>query len=497
MSVSWVDSPLTISEVQKLKSIIIDVKNAAEERLYKITFFVKSGLIQTQGSHHSDFTNTDFSSLLSIVHHLSGPLPGTEGLNSDQTELKKVHREQHPSPDMRTIADSTNKSNQQNEAKGELSMSDINNNLVKKGEIERLEEAFVNAIVKLEQATSNNKNEIIQRIDSLSPTKENSLGKMKSLNEKILSLEAKLQNMKEEIKSKEQQVQSLKANSLLQEELQEHTLTHERKILEETRDQVKKLIQEKNEDYEHLNNKIHEKQAENESLNQTIKDLTIKLNLSKDEVIQIKTSMASSLHSEPTTPTAARMEQLKVLLVGTSNIEGIKAEKLTTAAQVQKVIKYTLNDTSTYLQSARSKPTVLVLHSLTNDLKKNNPQQCVNELFELVANICSKWPLIKVVISQTTPRHDSMNNSTSAQIINVLLKQKFLGVDNISFATHGNMFINGNPNSELLQRDGIHLTDKGISLFAGNLKRAIHIALDVPVPPRRMRSKSPGNRGRR
>lgn len=88
-----------------------------------------------------------------------------------------------------------------------------------------------------------------------------------------------------------------------------------------------------------------------------------------------------------------------------------------------------------------SPPTVVVLHSLTNDLKQKKAHVCVNELFGLVSKICSKWPLVKIVISFTTPRKDNMNYSTNGQIINVLLKQKFIGVDNIYFAEHNNMLI--------------------------------------------------------
>ena len=55
------------------------------------------------------------------------------------------------------------------------------------------------------------------------------------------------------------------------------------------------------------------------------------------------------------------------------------------------------------------------------------------------------------------------------------------------------MLVNGNQNKDLLQPDGIHLNDKGISLLARNIKRAIHIASDITPPPR----KSPGRRGRR
>jgi len=130
-----------------------------------------------------------------------------------------------------------------------------------------------------------------------------------------------------------------------------------------------------------------------------------------------------------------------------------------------------------------SPPTVVVLHSLTNDLKHKKAHVCVDELFVLVSKICSKWPLVKIVISFTTPRKDTMNYSTNGQIINVLLKQKFIGVDNIYFAEHNNMLIHGNPNKDILRDNGYHLTEKGISLLAINLNRlAIHNALEVPLP---------------
>ena len=68
-----VDNPQTISPGQKLQSIIIDVKNSNDERQYKITFFVRSGLIQAQGNHYHEFATKDVPALLSIMHHLSGP----------------------------------------------------------------------------------------------------------------------------------------------------------------------------------------------------------------------------------------------------------------------------------------------------------------------------------------------------------------------------------------------------------------------------------------
>jgi hypothetical protein len=54
----------------------------------------------------------------------------------------------------------------------------MNNNLVNRSDIDRLEDAFVNALFKLEQATTNNKNEIIVHIKSLSMPNDSSTEKI-------------------------------------------------------------------------------------------------------------------------------------------------------------------------------------------------------------------------------------------------------------------------------------------------------------------------------
>ncbi|CAC5425996.1 unnamed protein product [Mytilus coruscus] len=148
-------------------------------------------------------------------------------------------------------------------------------------------------------------------------------------------------------------------------------------------------------------------------------------------------------------------------------------DKLTQAADIKKVIQYTLDDTSEFLSTFTDTPDVLVLHSLTNELKTKQPTQCIDRLFHIVSEASAKWPLL---------------NKSSVPC----------GVDNIYIAEHTNMLINENPNDKLLCEDKIHLNDKGISILASNIKRAIHTGLHIPLPPARSRSKSRQrpNRGR-
>ena len=68
----------------------------------------------------------------------------------------------------------------------------------------------------------------------------------------------------------------------------------------------------------------------------------------------------------------------------------------------------------------------------------------------------------KILISLATPRNDNVKNHTNGVIINALLKQQLAGK-------------NGNIIQNLLTDDKIHLSEKGVSILAGNIKRAIHM----------------------
>jgi hypothetical protein len=63
-------------------------------------------------------------------------------------------------------------------------------------------------------------------------------------------------------------------------------------------------------------------------------------------------------------------------LLGTSNVIGIRQDKLTTAADVTKVVRYTIKDTIEYIRSCSMSPDLIACHSLTNDLTKLPPDSC-------------------------------------------------------------------------------------------------------------------------
>lgn len=55
---------------------------------------------------------------------------------------------------------------------------------------------------------------------------------------------------------------------------------------------------------------------------------------------------------------------------------------------------------------------------------------------------------------------------------------------------HSNMMINGEPNANLLNPDGVHLNDRWISQLAARIKISVHDSHGVQVQHSRNRSRS-------
>jgi lysophospholipase L1-like esterase len=161
-----------------------------------------------------------------------------------------------------------------------------------------------------------------------------------------------------------------------------------------------------------------------------------------------------------------------------------------------KIVKTTLDDTMKFILEYQGSPDVIILHSLTNDLKFMSPNECVEKLFTIVDVIPSKWPTAKIIVSGTTPRGDDTKHNANGRIINAYLQQRVEEMKGpIYYVEHGNMSSNGNPNPGILAEDKYHLSTKGVSLLAKNLKWKIHSVLEIPQGQRRPRSTSRHFRG--
>ena len=351
-----------------------------------------------------------------------------------------------------------------------------------------LEESFTKAVMQLENSHTYDTDRIIQCVEL---SKEACLQAISKINTTQMegndtaSDKAKVRSLSEEIKLLEIKLKAERSKAEIATAQYEESLKHEKTMLSETRSELQKMIVSSNTEADFNAERLKEKNSEIGNLQTLVQDLTVKLNRANDEILSLKLQLSTAFEhnlSKLLQQESPSDSKPCVLLIGTSNIKGINENKLTQAANVRKVVKYTMADTMEYIRSSTENPNVVVLHCLTNDLKHGDPQSCVGTLENVVGLIQSRWNLAKIVISLATPRSDSIVHHTNGQIINALFKQKVNSEDSIWYCEHSNMLQNGNPNPDLLSEDRYHLSQKGISFLASNLKKTIHDALGIPLP---------------
>lgn len=85
--ISWVDSLQSLSLNQTLKSVIIDKKSKEGKLMYKVTFFLRSGLMQCQGNRNEKFMHNDFPQLLELVKKITGSTINEKPAEHDQQKV--------------------------------------------------------------------------------------------------------------------------------------------------------------------------------------------------------------------------------------------------------------------------------------------------------------------------------------------------------------------------------------------------------------------------
>lgn len=135
-------------------------------------------------------------------------------------------------------------------------------------------------------------------------------------------------------------------------------------------------------------------------------------------------------------------------------------------------------------------PDLLVLHTLTNDLK-TSAGKCVEDMKKLISKIHTSLPDTKVLISLATPRKDHKKYQQNVDLVNALLRSDIEENDQTYFCDHTNLANRGIALDKFYARDEYHLSDEGIAVFANNLRRCIDKILHIPRYRPRNGSRSP------
>ena len=303
------------------------------------------------------------------------------------------------------------------------------------------------------------------------------------LKERIRSLEEDKRGLQQELQFQKQRNSNDRShlNALMEQKGTNHE--QEKKHLLSLLDQEKMMRASLQEQYTTL--LAQEKQLHSNLQNQFV-TLLADANYKKGD----NRKMSDSVTASSATPVVENVKP-SVLLVGTSNIAKINESKITSAANVSKVIKYTIDETKECISMYEDSPDVVVLHPLTNDIKNKPPSECVDDMKNLTDDMETKWPESKIILSLATPRKDSDLYQVNTQVVNALLKRQFIDNQRVTISDNDNMLIYGQPNEQFLDKsDGYHLSDQGVSKLAANIKQSIHKVLSIQETPNDAEGKS-------
>ena len=143
------------------------------------------------------------------------------------------------------------------------------------------------------------------------------------------------------------------------------------------------------------------------------------------------------------------------------------------AVDVNKVWAPKLSDVRYEVEKMDENVDVIVIHSMTNDLKDRDADEITHTTEEIVNLSLQKSN--KVVISTIISRDDDPLLDAKASAVNANIKLKYLNKQNIYICENGNL------RDKKFRTDKVHLTDRGVSRLANNLKYRIAAALDITV----------------
>ena len=164
----------------------------------------------------------------------------------------------------------------------------------------------------------------------------------------------------------------------------------------------------------------------------------------------------------------------QILLVGTSNTRYLNARFIAGRnSYIKKVTKYTVNEAKDFIENydLEFTPEIIVYQLCCNDMEVENGNDFSDQMGELVSTTNLKFPGIKVMVSLGLPRGQRTANLKVIEQSNVLVK-KYKSQKSVILCDNSKLFFKGKPLKGVL-RDEKHLSKKGTSILAQNLKRAI------------------------
>ena len=184
----------------------------------------------------------------------------------------------------------------------------------------------------------------------------------------------------------------------------------------------------------------------------------------------VEEAAQSRRSTKPRTPS----KQIDVVFCMDSNSKFIRFKKFWTIKNTLRRRIYTQTQLKTFIENLEAESiTTFLIHVGVNDIDRKTGQEVFHEVKGNVALLKAKYPQVKVVVAELTPRKDAKDREVNE--CNKLINDWAPGEENIFVASHATL----RENKERILHDNKHITKKLVGMFVVNLKKALCQATGV------------------
>ena len=113
------------------------------------------------------------------------------------------------------------------------------------------------------------------------------------------------------------------------------------------------------------------------------------------------------------------------------------------------------------------KPDNIIVHTGTNNLRQDSPQEILNKIVELCENIKKKCPQSNIAVSKLTPRRDFTDLEKKRLQVNEIIRSS-------SQSKPWTVIPHKSLDDHSLNTRGIHLNRRGASVLAKDFINFVH-----------------------
>lgn len=167
-----------------------------------------------------------------------------------------------------------------------------------------------------------------------------------------------------------------------------------------------------------------------------------------------------------------------IIICFDSNKRFINFRKLWTLDGSKRMTCYTLKSVQTVIRNESAIDVKYFFMNVgVNDIGKNTPEIIIEEYKTIIRMLKEKYPDIKIIISEVTPRKGDLNKDVMK--VNKLLAELCENVDFLFLVNHSNL------QDKFTLYDDRHIHKRVVPRFAANIKRTLRLAYGHSEPTKK------------